>query len=117
MGLIDEAKNHDETMINTVVLPLLNVSRRLPDNTVNEKEINQQTIFATSAWNKTSFAYDRLLDDFATAIINPDQSFCFGCDYRVPVLHGLLDKNYINDLKMSPSFNETTFATEYLSIW
>lgn len=116
-GLIDEAKNHDETMINTVVLPLLNVSRRMPDNTVNPREINQQTIFATSAWQKTSFSYDRLIDDFETAIINPKQSFCFGCDYRVPVLHGLLDKNFINDLKMSPSFNETSFATEYLSIW
>ena len=104
-------------MINTVVLPLLNVSRRLPDNTVNEKEPNQQTICATSAWQKTSFAYDRLLDDFETAIISPEKSFCFGCDYRVPVMHGLLSKNFINDLKMSPSFNETTFATEYLSIW
>lgn len=41
----------------------------------------------------------------------------FGCDWRVPALHGLLDKTYINNLKMSPSFNETSFATEYLSIW
>jgi hypothetical protein len=49
-GLIDEIKNHDETAINTIVLPLLNVSRRLPDNTVNEREPNQQVICATSAW-------------------------------------------------------------------
>jgi hypothetical protein len=32
-------------------------------------------------------------------------------------MHGLLDRDYVNDLKMSPSFDETTFATEYLSIW
>ena len=44
-GLIDEVRDHDETPINEVVLPLLNVSRRLPDNTVNEKEPNQQRIF------------------------------------------------------------------------
>jgi hypothetical protein len=49
-GLIDEIKNHDETAINTIVLPLLNVSRRLPDNTVNQSEPNQQVICATSAW-------------------------------------------------------------------
>ena len=55
-GLIDEIKNHDEEMINTVVLPLLNVSRRLPDNSVNKNEPNQQVISATSAWQKTSFA-------------------------------------------------------------
>ena len=116
-GLIDEIKNHDEEMINTVVLPLLNVSRRLPDNTVNPQEPNQQVISATSAWQKTSFAYDRLIDNFEKAIIDPKNAFVFGCDYRVPMLHGLLDKDYINDLKMSPSFNETTFATEYLSFW
>jgi hypothetical protein len=68
-GLIDEIKLHDEETINTIVLPLLNVSRRLPDNTVNPKEPNQQVICATSAWQKTSFAYDRLIDNFEKAII------------------------------------------------
>lgn len=116
-GLIDEIKNHEEEPINTIVLPLLNVSRRLPDNTVNPKEPNQQIICATSAWQKTSFAYDRLIDNFEKAIIEPDKAFVFGCDYRVPMKHHLLEPDYINDLKMSPSFNETTFATEYLSIW
>ena len=116
-GLIDEIKLHDEETINTIVLPLLNVSRRLPDNTVNPKEPNQQVICATSAWQKTSFAYDRLIDNFEKAIIQPERAFVFGCDYRVPLMHGLLDRDYVNDLKMSPSFDETTFATEYLSIW
>lgn len=116
-GLIDEIKNHEEEPINTIVLPLMNVSRRLPDNTVNEKEPNQQVICATSAWQKTSFAYDRLIDNFEKAIIFPDKAFVFGCDYRIPILHGLLDRDFINDLKMSPSYNETTFATEYLSLW
>lgn len=96
---------------------LLNVDRRLPDNTVNPKEPNQQVICCTSAWAKTSFAYDRLIDNFETAIINPKDAFVFGCDYRVPVIHGLLNERAIQALKMSPSFNETTFATEYMSIW
>ena len=39
-GLIDEIKNHDETAINTIVLPLLNVSRRLPNGATNPKEPN-----------------------------------------------------------------------------
>lgn len=116
-GLIDEVRDHDETPINEVVLPLLNVSRRLPDNTVNEKEPNQQRIFMTSAGIKTSFAYDLLLDDFEDSIIHPDSTFVFGCDYRVPVLHGLLDKTYINKLKTSPSFSEESFAREYASLW
>lgn len=71
----------------------------------------------TSAGTKTSFAYDLLIDAFEMAIIDPNNAFCFGCDYRIPVLHGLLDKNYINKLKMSPSYNEDSFAREYLSLW
>ena len=116
-GLIDEIRDHDEVALNESVLPLMNVSRRLPDNTVNEKEINQQTIAMTSAGIKTSYAYDKLIDMFESAIIDPKSSFVFGCDYRVPVLHGLLDKTFINKLKMSPSYNEESFAREYMSIW
>ena len=116
-GLIDEVRDHEEGPINEVVLPLMNVSRRLPDNSVNEKEPNQQRIFMTSAGVKTSFAYDLLIDDFIDCIIHPDSTFVFGCDYRVPVLHALLDKTYINKLKTSSSFSEDSFAREYASIW
>ena len=110
-------KDHEEQPINEIVLPLLNVSRRLPDNTVNEKEPNQERIFMSSAGVKTSFAYDLLLDVFEDSIIHPKTSFCMGCDYRVPMMHGLLDKTYINKLKTSPSYSEEAFAREYLSIW
>ena len=116
-GLIDEVRDHEEAPINEVVLPLMNVSRRLPDNSVNEKEVNQQRIFMTSAGVKTSFAYDLLIDDFIDCIIHPNSTFVFGCDYRVPILHGLLDKTYINKLKTSSSFSEDSFAREYASIW
>lgn len=44
LGLIDEIRDHDEKAINEIVLPLMNVSRRLPDNTVNEHEPNQQIL-------------------------------------------------------------------------
>lgn len=116
-GLLDEIKLHDEELVNTVVLPLMNVSRRLPDGTVNPYEPNQQTICATSAWLKTSFAYIKLIDMFVDAIINPKNTFVFGCDYRLPMMHGLLAKDFVTKLKMSPSFDQETFAREYMSIW
>ena len=116
-GLLDEIKLHDEELVNTVVLPLMNVSRRLPDGTVNPYEPNQQTICATSAWLKTSFAYIKLIDMFVDATINPKNTFVFGCDYRLPMMHGLLAKDFVTKLKMSPSFDQETFAREYMSIW
>lgn len=116
-GLIDEVRDADEQAISEVVLPLLNVSRRLPDNTVNPNEPNQQIMYMTSAGVKGSFAYDKLISVFENSIINPKVAFCFGCDYRVPMLHGLISKDFINGLKMDPSFNEESFAAEYQSIW
>ena len=116
-GMIDEIRDGDEEAINSVVIPLVNVSRRLPNNTVNPKEPNQQIVATTSAGSKTSFSYERLIDTFENAIIDPDHAFMFGCDWRLPAMHGLIDKQYINKLKMSPSYDAESFATEYLSLW
>ena len=96
---------------------LVNVSRRLPNNTVNPKEPNEQIVCATSAGAKTSFAYDRLIDTFENSIIDPNNSFMFGCDWRLPAMHGLISTQHIKKLQMSPSYNAESFATEYLSLW
>lgn len=116
-GLIDEVRDHDEQPLNEIVLPLLNVSRYLPNGEINQYEPNQQTVFCTSAGSKMSYAYDKLMDVFEQAIIDPSTAFAFGCDYRIPMMHGLLDKNFVNKLKMSPSYDPETFAAEYMSYW
>ena len=107
----------DEVEISEIVLPLMNVARRLPDNTVNPKEVNAQQIVMTSAGVKTSYAYDKLIDMFENSIIDPQNSFVIGMDYRIPIMHDLLDKQFVKKLKSSPSFNEESFAREYMSIW
>lgn len=66
----------------------------------------------TSAATKASWAYEKNLEIFERSIINPSDYFCFGCDYRIPVMHGLLDKSFINDIKTSSTFNENSFARE-----
>ena len=117
MGLIDEVRDHDEKLLNEVVLPLLNVSRRMPNGEVNPQEINQQQLYMTSAGVKTSFAYQKLIDIFITSIIAPDTTFCFGCDYRIPLLHGLIDKAFVMNQKASASYSDEAFSREYLSSW
>ena len=116
-GLIDEVRDHDESELNTIIIPLLNIDRHLPSGAVNPKEPNRQRIYATSAGAKSSFAYDELMNVFQKSIIDPDDYFCMGCDYRVPMLHGLLNKSFIIGLKTDSSFNPNSFATEYLSLW
>lgn len=116
--LIDEVRDQDGDMISEVVLPQMNVSRRMANGLLNPYEkINTQVIYATSAGTKSSFAYSALIDTFEKAIIDPKSNFCIGLDYRIPVLHGLIDGNYVKNLKLSPSYNETTFASEYMGTW
>jgi hypothetical protein len=116
--LLDEARDLDGDMISEVILPQMNVSRRMANGLVNPYEnINTQVIYATSAGMKSSFAYEALLDTFQKAIIDPKRNFSIGLDYRIPVLHGLIDGKYVRDLKLSPSYNETTFASEYMGVW
>lgn len=116
--LIDEARDQDGDMISEVILPQMNVSRRMANGLVNPYEkINTQVIYATSAGTKSSFAYSALIDTFEKAIIDPKHNFCIGLDYRIPVMHGLIDGNYVRNLKLSPSYNETTFAAEYMGTW
>ena len=40
-----------------------------------------------------------------------------GGTYRIPILMKLLDKNFIKDLKMDGTFNESSFEREYESKW
>ena len=40
-----------------------------------------------------------------------------GGTYRIPILMKLLDKNFIKDLKMDGTFNESSFDREYESKW
>lgn len=116
--LIDEARDQDGDAIAEIVLPQMNVSRRMENGLVNPYEkINTQVIYATSAGTKASYAYEALIDTFEKAIIDPSTSFCIGLDYRIPAMHGLIDPTYVRNLKLSPSYNETTFAAEYLGVW
>ena len=117
-GLLDELRDLDGDMVSEVILPQLNVSRRMSNGLVNSYEkVNQQVICATSAGSKTSYAYEKLIDMFCDAIIHPKESFVIGLDYRIPAMHGLIDLNYVNKLRMSSAYDETTFAAEFLGTW
>lgn len=116
--LIDEVRDQDGDAIAEIILPQMNVSRRMINGLVNPNEvINTQVIYATSAGTKASFAYEALLDTFEKAIIDPSSSFCIGLDYRIPAMHGLIDPNYVRNLRLSPAYKEATFAAEYLGYW
>lgn len=67
----------------------------------------------TTAGYKNTFAYDKLIQILVQSIVNPDKAMIMGGTYRIPVLVGLLDKDFVHDLKQDSTFNETAFQREY----
>ena len=93
--------DHDANQIVEVVLPLMNVKRRNGKGLVNNFEPQPQQLWMSSAGTKSSYCYEKLIELLENEIIDPSQTFVMGMDYRVPMMHGLLDKQYINSLKMA----------------
>ena len=96
----------------------MNVSRRLPDGTSRDEEVlNKSQIFVTTAGWKNTFAYDKLIQMLVGQITRPDLFCIMGGTWRIPVLMHLLDKNFVRDLKLDGTFNESSFDREYESKW
>lgn len=82
---------------------------------INEYEPHQVQIWISSASDKNTYCYDKTIELLELSILNPNKAFIMGCDYRVPMKCGLLPKDFLNELKTSPTFNELDFAKEYMS--
>ena len=116
-GLIDEVRDQNGDDINEIVLPLLNVDRRMSNGEVNPYEPHKCQIYMTSASQKSTYAYGRMIELFEQSIISPKTTFVWGCDVDVPKMHKLISKEFINEIKLSSTFKEESYAREYLSIW
>ena len=40
-----------------------------------------------------------------------------GGTWRIPVLEGLLQRNFIDELKLDGTYNEASFEREFMSVW
>lgn len=117
-GLMEECVGIDGTILNEVIIPTMNVSRRGAWGDKDDNEVlNKSQIYVTTAGWKNTFAYDKLIQLLVWEIIKPDRAMILGGTWRIPVLMGLLDKTFIRDLKMDGTFNEASFDREYESRW
>ena len=117
-GLMEECVGIDGTILNEVIIPTMNVSRRGAWGDKDDAEVlNKSQIYVTTAGWKNTFAYDKLIQLLVWEIIKPERAMILGGTWRIPVLMGLLDKTFIRDLKMDGTFNESSFDREYESVW
>ena len=117
-GLIEECVGVDGTILSEVIIPTMNISRMCMDGSTQPDEtLNKSQIYVTTAGWKNTYAYDKLIQLLVWQIVNPEKSMILGGTYRIPILMKLLDKNFIKDLKMDGTFNESSFDREYESKW
>ena len=117
-GLIEECVGVDQKILQEVVIPTMNVSRRCMSGEVREEEVlNQSQIYITTAGYKNTYSYEKLIQLLVRMVVEPEKAFIMGGTWRIPVLLGLQNKNFINDLKKDSTFNEASFSREYESKW
>ena len=117
-GLMEECILIDQTLLNEVIIPTMNVDRRLADGSRIESEtVNKSQIYVTTAGWKNSFAYEKLIQILIQQIIEPEEAVVLGGTWRVPVMEHLLKKSFIEDLKLDGTYNDSSFAREYESEW
>ena len=50
-------------------------------------------------------------------MVNGKSAFCIGNSYELPCMYGLLDIDFIEELKESPTYSIMDFMREYQSFW
>ena len=117
-GLMEECILIDQTLLNEVIIPTMNVDRRLSDGSRIETEtVNKSQIYVTTAGWKNSFAYQKLIQLLIQQIIDPSEAIVLGGTWRVPVAEKLLKKSFIEEWKLDGTYNDASFSREYESEW
>ena len=117
-GLIEECVGVDQKILQEVIIPTMNVSRRCMSGEVKEEEVlNQSQIYITTAGYKNTYSYNKLIQLLVRMVVESDKAFIMGGTWRIPVLLGLQPKNFVEDLKRDSTFNEASFGREYESKW
>ena len=117
-GLMEQCVLIDGDILNEVIIPTTNVDRRLSDGTRHkEQNVNKSQVYITTAGWKSSFAYQKLIEILINSIIEPDQFMIMGGTYQTPVICGLLDEDFVQQLRLQGTFNEESFNRQYCSIW
>lgn len=117
-GLIEECVGVDGDILQQVIIPIMNVSRRCLDGTVQQSEVvNQSQIYITTAGYKSTFPYHKLITLLIRMVIEPEKAIVLGGTYKIPVLERLLPRTFVEDMKRDGTFNEDTFEREYVSRW
>ena len=115
---LEEIIEGDPDIIQEVILPTLAIQRRAANGKFNPDEvIMQQKICVTTAGFKDTYAYNTLIRTLLRQVTEPGKAIVLGGSYRIPIISGLQNMDFIRSQKLSGTFSPTSFGREYLSRW
>ena len=117
-GVLEECASMDGQILQEVLIPTMSISRKALDGTkVKDEALNKGELYMTTAGQKASFAYQKLISVLVKMITEPSSAFIIGGTYKILVLLGHYDKTFVQDQKKDETFNEAAFGREYESRW
>lgn len=117
-GVVEECVGVDGDILSQVIIPMMNVSRQAMNGEKYDNEpLNKSQVWITTAGYKSTFSYTKLIQYLVWMTVEPEKAFIMGGTWRIPVLVGLQDKSFIQDLKRDETYDEASFQREYESMW
>ena len=115
---LEEIIEGDPDIIQEVIIPTLAIQRRAANGEFDRSEtISQQKICVTTAGYKDTYAYHTLIRTLLRQLTEPNKAIVLGGSYKIPIIAGLQNMDFIRQQKLSGTFNPTSFGREYLSRW
>lgn len=117
-GVLEECVGIDGKILQEVLIPMMAISRKCLDGTKQKDEaLNKGELYITTAGQKNSFPYQKLIQTLVKMITEPGSAFILGGTYKILVLLGQYEKTFVQDQKRDETFNEAAFGREYESRW
>ena len=117
-GVLEECVGIDGKILQEVLIPMMSISRKCLDGTKQKDEaLNKAELYITTAGQKNTFPYRKLIQVLVKMIVDPGSAFILGGTYKILVLLGQYEKTFVQDQKRDETFNEAAFGREYESRW
>lgn len=122
--LLDEYRLISKVVIDTILRKFLTF-RRMPDyvelsederKAEYDKEKNL-TLYLSSAFFKSSWAYDKVIDTFKALLDDRRRQFVCGLPYQLAIKEGLLDPEIVQDEMSETDFSEVKWSMEMEALW
>lgn len=122
--LLDEYRLISKVVIDTILRKFLTF-RRMPDYVeLSEEERKAEydkeknlTLYLSSAFFKSSWAYDKCIDTFKALLDDRRRQFVCGLPYQLAIKEGLLDPEIVQDEMSETDFSEVKWSMEMDALW